>query len=181
MDKQSLSYSKTFQGMFGTYKSLEYLDKIVEEQKVSEKEKKILRSVFTSVNWIMARADKIENRHFKLAVLNLFRLKTLAQFDKTNFSSPVIKSISRNFIVTKFKQGRSHPQAFHTNQRVKIDENENLPIEIKTRIKQEVKISNQNRHADNVGIKFKDGYETIINPKFLKVIKKENHATKTTD
>jgi len=103
MEKTSLAYSKTFQGTFGLYKSLEYLDHLNEEGGITPEQIKSIRKIFLMTLSFISETQKIENHIFRRLVGNMLRDRVVNRHGSLGLKG-TIHSVTRNFIVTKFKE-----------------------------------------------------------------------------
>lgn len=103
MDKTKLAYSSSFQGTFGNYKSLEYLDILMSENKVTDREKKVFNKIFTDTDFLCKENLKIPNHNFKNMVSVYLRNHLLERLGNMRISNPTVRSVAKNFIITRWR------------------------------------------------------------------------------
>jgi len=66
-DYQTIAFSKTFQGSFGRYKSLEHLDRLNAEGKVQHE--RAIRKIFLRTIQLIKQVDTIEKKSLRKLVM----------------------------------------------------------------------------------------------------------------
>jgi hypothetical protein len=110
MNKQSLEYSKTivstfgkFYNRFGKCESLNYIDKIIAENSVSQSTIKRMKKLCRRVNEDFSDLKNIKNPSTMVHAFTLFKKHYLNEVDNIEFEDDRLKSLMKNFIVTKCK------------------------------------------------------------------------------
>jgi hypothetical protein len=110
MNKQSLEYSKSIQATFGkfypkfgNFESINYIDKIIAEGNISFTTVKRMVKIFSRVNQDFSELKAIKNSSTMKHAFSLFKTHYLNEVDTISFEDERLKSLIKNFIVTKCK------------------------------------------------------------------------------
>lgn len=101
--RSTIQQSKTLYSTFGHYKSLDYMDCLIDENGIDRHELSRIRRILSDVNELYSHTNKIENVEFKKYVRMLVRGRLLLRIRNTDYKDSRFPTILRNFIISKFR------------------------------------------------------------------------------